>query len=209
MPSPAGEARPRTGRAALVSPTADTSRSDSLFVCPACAGEFVTAEDEWRCSDCNRAFPVVAGITDLRHAYEDPYVSRDEDLQRARELEQLFESRDLLGLLQEHCRRSGKPTELAERFLAGDRAAESRSAAYLDAVEERRGAPLTANDRVLEVGCGTAALAAAAARRAGAATASDISMRWLVLAKKRLAQLDVRGVTLVCWIRPSVPARSR
>lgn len=150
---------------------------------------------------------MVAGIPDLRHAYEDPYVSRDEDLQRARELEALFDSRDLLGLLQEHWRRSGKPPELAERFLAGDRAAKARSAAYLDAVEARRRTPLAGGDRVLEVGCGTAALAAAAADRIGSAIASDISMRWLVLAKKRLAELGVDGVQLVCCNAEDPPFR--
>lgn len=187
--------------------TEGTPSADSPFICPACAAELLTGEGAWRCSRCGRSFPVVAGIPDLRHTYEDPYVSRDEDLQRARELEELFESCDLLALLQEHWRRSGKPAELAERFLAGDRAAESRSAAYLDAVAAQRSAPLSEGDRVLEVGCGTAALAAAAAARTGSAIASDISMRWLVLAKKRLAELDVSGVELVCCNAEDPPFR--
>lgn len=177
-------------------------------MCTACAAELVAGEDAWSCSGCAQTFPVVAGIPDLRRAYEDPYVSRQEDLQRARELGELFDARDLLGLLQEHWRRSGKPPELAERFLAGDRAAEARSGAYLDAVEAQRGAPLADGDRVLEVGCGTAALAAAAAKRTGSAIAGDVSMRWLVLAKKRLAELGVRGVELVCCNAEDPPFRT-
>lgn len=155
-------------------------------------------EQAWGCAGCGRDYAVVAGIPDLRLSYQDPYVSRQEDLERARELEAMFDARDLLGLLEEHWRRSGKPPELAARFLAGDRVAAARSASYLDAVERHRGAPLGAGDAVLEVGCGTAALAAAAAERTGAAIATDISMRWLVLAKKRLAELGIEGVELVC-----------
>lgn len=172
--------------------------ASALYACPGCGGELVTSAEIWRCTSCERRFGVVAGIPDLREHYADPYVSREEDVVRARELEARFESTDLLGLLQEHWRRSGKRPELAERFLAGDRAAASRSGSYLDAVEQHRGRPLGEADRVLEVGCGTAALAAAAAARTGSAIATDISMRWLVLAKKRLAELGVEGVELVC-----------
>jgi ubiquinone/menaquinone biosynthesis C-methylase UbiE len=180
----------------------------SLFACPACSSDLIRGADEWRCTGCGSRFAVVAGIPDLRHTYEDPYVSRDEDVHRARELEAIFDSHDLLGLLREHWRRSGKPPELAERFLAGDRVAASRAASYLDAVGEHRGRQLDETDLVLEVGCGTAALAAVAAQRTGSALATDISMRWLVLAKKRLAEQGVRGVELVCCNAEAPPFRA-
>jgi 2-polyprenyl-3-methyl-5-hydroxy-6-metoxy-1,4-benzoquinol methylase len=41
---------------------------------------------------------------------------------------------------------------------------------------------------VLEVGCGTAALSAALAARGADVVATDVSLRWLVLARKRLAE---------------------
>lgn len=181
--------------------------TSSVYACPACGAELVTGEGTWACTACAQQFGVVAGIPDLRHRYEDPYVSREEDIARARELEAHFHSTDLLGLLQEHWRRSGKPPELAERFLAGDQAAAARSSSYLDAVEQHRGSPLGDADRVLEVGCGTAALAAAAAERTGRAIATDISMRWLVLAKKRLDELGIEGVELVCCNAEDPPFR--
>ena len=178
-----------------------------LYACPACGGDLDRGAEEWRCGGCGRSYAVVAGIPDLRHDYADPYVTRDEDLARARELEARFDELDLLGLLQEHWRRSGKPPELAERFLAGDRVAASRAGSYLDGVEGRRGRPLGPGDVVLEVGCGTAALAAAAAERTGAAIATDISMRWLVLAKKRLAEIGAANVELVCCNAEDPPFR--
>ena len=165
------------------------------------------SEEVWRCAGCDCEYAVVAGIPDLRHSYEDPYVSRTEDVERARELEARFASSDLLGLLEEHWRRSGKPPELAKRFLAGDLVAAERSSSYLDSVEAHRGAQLGRGDRVLEVGCGTAALAAAAAERTGFAIATDISMRWLILAKKRLAELGIAGVELACCNAEAPPFR--
>ena len=181
--------------------------ASALYACPACGGELDRAQAPWRCTGCARAYEVVAGIPDLRREYSDPYVSREEDLLRARELERRFDELDLLGLLQEHWRRSGKPPELAERFLAGDRVAAERAASYLDAVERQRGRRLQPGDRVLEVGCGTAALAAVAAERTGGAIATDISMRWLVLAKKRLAEIGATGVELACCNAEDPPFR--
>lgn len=157
------------------------------------------------CEHCERSFPVICGIADLRLAYPDPYVSLDEDRARARELEELFDELDLAELLRVHWRRSGKPVELAERFLAGDAAAVKRSEAYLTAIEHHRAAALRPGDRFLEVGCGTAALAAVARRRAGTVVASDISMRWLVLARKRLAEQGMDGVGLVCCGAEELP----
>jgi 2-polyprenyl-3-methyl-5-hydroxy-6-metoxy-1,4-benzoquinol methylase/uncharacterized protein YbaR (Trm112 family) len=177
-----------------------TPRAASLAVlaCPACGGALAPGRTELTCRDCASAFPVVAGIPDLRLSYPDPYLSLEEDLERARELEARFDELDLLGLLREHWRRSGKPPELAERFMAGDRAAEGRSRAYLEAIERHRGTSLGPHDRLLEVGCGTAGLAATAAGRAGEVWASDLSMRWLVLAKKRLLETGIERVHLVC-----------
>ena len=169
------------------------------FVCPADGGALeLEGEEALRCERCERRFPLVAGIPDLRLRYADEYVSWEEDLQRARELAEHLEDTDLPELLRMHWRRSGKPEELADRFLAGDMATVERSEAYIAAVERERGRPLGEGDRFLEVGCGTAGLAAVAARRAGGVVASDASMRWLVLARKRLVDLGLDDVALVC-----------
>jgi 2-polyprenyl-3-methyl-5-hydroxy-6-metoxy-1,4-benzoquinol methylase len=181
----------------LTAPAVDGGVSE-IVACPACGGDLTATIEEWRCLACARSFAVVAEIPDLRLTYDDPYLSRAEDVARARELAARLDDLDLMGLLAEHWRRSGKPPALAERFLAGDRVAAARADAYLDAVERARGRSLGPGDRVLEVGSGTAALAAAAARRTGAAVATDISLRWLVLAKKRLAEQGLSGVALIC-----------
>lgn len=190
--------------------TVVTNVSTLHFACPACGSrELVEAAAGLRCAGCGSGYPVVAGIPDLRLGYDDPYCTLDEDRERARELESRLDDLDFADLLRLHWQRSGKRPELAERFLAGDLVSARRSEEYLAALEERRG-PLGPADRFLEVGCGTAGMAAAASGRAGLVVASDISLRWLVLAKRRLADLGHEDVLLVCCDaeRPPFPPGS-
>jgi ubiquinone/menaquinone biosynthesis C-methylase UbiE len=143
-------------------------------------------------------------IADHRESYPDPQMSREEDARIARELAGLAPDRDFRALLDEHWRLIGKPPELGARFTAHELAAEARSEPIVDAIGEARGAPLGPGDRVLEVGCGTAALAAAMANRGAQAVASDVSLRWLVLAQKRLADVSA-GVELVACAAEALP----
>ena len=152
----------------------------------------------------------LTGIRDCRGSYPDPYMTRDEDTRIALLLDARSSELDLAGLLDEHWRLIGKPPELAARFTAHDLAAAARSQEIVDAVGAARGRPLGTGDRVLEVGCGSAALAAAVARRGAAVTATDVSLRWLVLARKRLAEEGLAGVRLVCCAaeEPLLPEES-
>jgi ubiquinone/menaquinone biosynthesis C-methylase UbiE len=174
------------------------------LACPACGSGLTAGASALVCEGCERSFHVVAGIPDLRLAYPDPYLSREEDLRRAIELEARFDELDFAGLLREHWRRSGKPRELTERFVAVDLASLQRSRTYVEEIERELGSELGEDDRFLEIGCGTAGLSAAAARRAGEVVATDLSMRWLILAKKRLAEVGGR-VRLVCCAAERLP----
>ncbi len=140
----------------------------------------------------------MAGIPDLRLEYPDPYSSRDEDLEAAEALAAHAPDVDLAGLLREHWRRTGKPDKLVDRFVARDLAALDRAEAYLAAVEHGLGRALGPGDRVLEVGCGTAALAVVAALRGCSVIASDVSMPWLVLARKQIEETEVDIELLAC-----------
>jgi ubiquinone/menaquinone biosynthesis C-methylase UbiE len=152
-------------------------------------------------------YGVVADISDFRLEYADPYSSRDEDVEAAEALVAHSSDVDLRGLLREHWRLTGKPDKLVERFVGGDMAALERAESYLEALERMRERSLGRGDRVLEVGCGTAALAAAAARRGCTVIASDVSMRWLVLARKQMEEIG-RDVELVCCAAEALPFQS-
>jgi len=125
------------------------------------------------------------------------YVSREQDAELARVLDERFDELDFEGLLREHWRRVGRPPELVERFVARDLTALEDADEVLDALAARAGEDVLAGD-VLEVGCGTAALSARAARRARRVVATDPALRWLVLARKRLADAGAEEVELVC-----------
>lgn len=179
------------------------------LACPSC-GSPLGGQEPPACPSCGRGFPRVAGVLDLRLTYSDPSVTTEEDEAVARRLSERFDELDLADLLREHWRLIGRPPELVERFVHGDLGAAGRAQAYLAEIERVRGARLGPGDRFLEVGCGTAALAVAAAERCEAVVAGDVSLRWLVLARKRLSEGRAQGVALLCFAAedPPFPAGS-
>ncbi len=174
--------------------------------CPVCGGGIVPAPGGLLCESCGHRYEEqIAGIADLRLSYPDPQLSRDEDARLARVLSDLAPDRDLAGLLDEHWRLVGKRPELAARFTAQELNARPRSEPVVDAIAAARGAAIGPTDRALEIGCGTAALGAALARRGAHVVASDVALRWLVLARKRLEEEDADGVELVACAAEALP----
>jgi 2-polyprenyl-3-methyl-5-hydroxy-6-metoxy-1,4-benzoquinol methylase len=172
------------------------------LACPACG---TPLPEPARCTGCGREFELVAGLPDLRLEYPDPFMSRAEDNARARELAAAADGLDFADLLRLHWRMSDRPATLVERFVASDLRAVARSDEYLDAIEEARGRSLGPDDVLLEVGCGTGPLALAAAARGCAVAATDISMRWIVLARKRVAEAGAEGIAVVCSSAEQAP----
>jgi ubiquinone/menaquinone biosynthesis C-methylase UbiE len=152
----------------------------------------------------DRAVP--ADITDFRDSYPDPQLSREEDARIAQQLQELAPDRDLAGLLDEHWRLVGKRPELAARFTAQELTAAERVQPVVAAIEAARGRRVDSGDRVLEVGCGTAALSAALAERGAEVVASDVSLRWLALAQKRLGESSVELVACAAEVLPFADA---
>jgi 2-polyprenyl-3-methyl-5-hydroxy-6-metoxy-1,4-benzoquinol methylase/uncharacterized protein YbaR (Trm112 family) len=179
------------------------AQTSETLLCPVCRRELASeGNGVLGCSRCARRYPVVAGIPDLRLP---DGRSWSEDLDEARELAARFDEVDLAELLRMHWRRSGKSRELTERFVARDLAALERSKVYLQEIEKTRGTSFGSADSFLEVGCGTAGLAAAAAERCGRVVATDIAMVWLILAKKLLTATGVTDVQLVCCDAAEMP----
>jgi ubiquinone/menaquinone biosynthesis C-methylase UbiE len=147
----------------------------------------------------------LTGIADLRRSYPDPQLSREEDERIARRLQEIAPDRDLAGLLDEHWRLVDKRPELAARFTAQELTATERCEPIVAAIEAARGRAIGAGDRALEVGCGTAALSAALAARGASVVASDVSLRWLALAQKRLDEQQSQGVELVACAAEALP----
>ena len=161
-----------------------------------CGQMLSSAEAALACVACNRSFPRTAGIPDLRSAPDEA------DLASAHVLAECFGHLDFAGLVREGVGSASGPISrnpvLRERFVARTLGSIGTAAAYVAALESERGRRLGRSDCLLELGCGTGALAAAAAMRGAHVIATDISMRALVLAKKRLTELRVEDARLIC-----------
>lgn len=169
---------------------------DAELVCPACCSRLTPGASSLTCVGCRRQFGVVAGIPDLR-------ITPDaDDRARAMSLAARFDQSDFTGLMREggllHDGSISQNSTLRERFIAHNLAQSRTASAYLDAVEREWGIALGPTERLLEIGCGTGALAASAAARGCRVVAVDISLRVLILAKKRLAEAGLAGVRLAC-----------
>ncbi len=197
----------RLARLTRVSGTTErAARTTTALRCPRCGGELPAGGEDTSCRGCGEAYGApLPGIPDLRLSYPDPQLSRDDDARIARELAEHAAGDDFAALLDRHWRLVGKQPELAARFTAQELAAGAKTEPIVDAIDAARGRPIGPGGHVLEVGCGTAALGAAIAARGASVVASDLSLRWLVLAGKRLAESSSGAVELVACAAEVLP----
>ncbi len=175
------------------------------FVCPLCKGELETLPDAYRCTPCDRDYPVVLGIPDFRIA-PDPWLSFEEDLQRALLLRDTIEGLDFEESVRAYWRLVPDASpELAERFIDHVVHAEARSRQWLEVVMPPTD-PTTGADRApwLDLGCGTGDFAVAALSRGASVVAVDIAFRWMFLSHKRPGMSDER-ILRVCACAEALP----
>lgn len=149
------------------------------LVCPRCRADVTEAPDGHHCSGCYATYPTVAGIPDFRIT-ADPWISIEDDRDKARRLHEETAGLDFLDTVRAYWAMTpGTPRARADTFLGHVARAEQRSREWLAVRADAAGGAAW-----LDIGCGTADLAAAAP--AGAAvTGVDIALRWLVAALKR------------------------
>jgi SAM-dependent methyltransferase len=149
------------------------------LVCPRCRADVAEEPAAHRCTGCASSYPTVAGIPDFRVA-ADPWISIEDDRAKALRLHGETAGLDFLDTVRAYWDMTpGTPRERAETFIAHAARAERRSREWLAAMpgKARGGA-------WLDIGCGTADLAAAAPAGVSV-TGVDIALRWLVVARKR------------------------
>jgi SAM-dependent methyltransferase len=177
--------------------------------CPHCREDLDDRGASLRCTGCGHEFPVVCGIPDLR-VYPDPYIEPEADRAKGRALAARFDDLSFAELVAYYYSITPVvPPHHARRFTAGVLAAPARSAASLlewDAQLPPGDSGSTGG--LLEVGCGTAPLLQAAHRRFSLLVGIDVAFRWLVLAKKRLAEAGVDAL-LLCASAEALPLRDR
>lgn len=173
------------------------------IVCPACGGELLETGASLRCRGCERTYPVIAGIPDLR-LWPDPYIGIDEDRAKGEKLAAACEGLGFEASVELYYRLTTVvPPFQAKVFTRGLLAAADRAAASLASWE--RACPATTDGlRLLELGCGTAPLLVDAAPRYATVAGIDVAFRWLVVARKRLEEAGIE-VPLLCACAEALP----
>jgi SAM-dependent methyltransferase len=175
-------------------------------VCPSCHGELVDelADARLRCVACERAYPVVFDIPDLR-LDSDPYISIEDDREKATRLAERFDALTFRGFVEHYyATTSVVPPQHARLYTRSLEAGAARAEAFLrdwEPESDSRGA-------LLDVGCGTAPLLAAAAGGYTPVVGVDVALRWLVVAKKRLAEAGV-DARVLCACAEALPFRDQ
>ena len=171
--------------------------------CPRCRGQLRedgTSVPELACAGCGSSFPVIAGIPDLR-VFPDPYIDIEADRAKGRRIAERLDDFDFGGLIGwYYANTPAVPPRDAARYTRGLLAAEARARATLDAWQRAQPAR---TGTLLELGCGTAPLLVAA-REFTELVGVDIAFRWLVVARKRLAEAHV-SATLICACAEALP----
>ncbi len=174
------------------------------IVCPDCRGTLSAGVEVWTCLSCTRTFPALRGIPDLRTA-EDGFLSNDRDWERARRLAEDFHRLDFRGLLERYFDLSPEVApDQRRRQIAHIMTAPERSRLWLDALQRTpRDGPL------LDLGCGSGSFLAALGKVDGERVGVDIALRWLIVARKRLDELGLAHVRLICGCSERLPIVDR
>ena len=175
--------------------------------CPYCKGDLreVTGEEKSLvCKLCDRGFPVIFGIPDLR-IFPDPYIDKDTDRQKGSQIASRFDQTDFEALVDFYYSITpAVPPADVKRYKAGLLAGAARAKSSLVSWEKCAAAGNAPAETLLEVGCGTAPVMLAAALSFKLVVGVDIAFRWLVIAKRRLADAGL-DLPLICACAEALP----
>jgi SAM-dependent methyltransferase len=173
------------------------------YVCPQCRSSLAESPEAYHCHSCGRRYPVVLGIPDFR-LFADPYISIEDDYRKGQFLAERAAEMKFADLLAHYWEITpGVPRPLISQYVQGALRHHERSRATWAMIQSAES--LTSRGSLLDVGCGTAGFLAAVAPAFSSAVGIDIAFRWLVVARKRLEELQVRNVALVCACAEALP----
>lgn len=166
--------------------------SAPAFVCPGCRSGLEQRSQAFVCASCGRSYPILFGIPDFR-LRGDRYLSLEAERAKAEALHRLAERASFEAVVAHYYAITDDvPAELATRYTAYIRNAPERARAILADL-----APDPNVDTLIDLGCGTGGLLAAAQGHCRTVVGLDIALRWLILARKRLEEIGLRA-QLVC-----------
>lgn len=179
-----------------------------LVLCPRCGATLSGGEATWACAACSATFAAVLGIPDLRTA-DPPYATREQDLERARQIAERFDALDLAGLM------GFAYGTLHPELLAADLEAFvahrlQRAGLNVERWSRLRGLFAAVGREpqsgiAVDLGCGVGGLVPVLATEMPHVIGVDIAMEELVLARKYLEEQKVDNATLVCADAETLP----
>lgn len=178
--------------------------------CPACRADLRSEGPLLLvCAACERQYPVLAGIPDLR-VFPDPYIGLEADREKGLKLAKAAEGLTLAELVAHYyASTSVVPAADARRYSAGVLAARGRAEAVFEEWEAPAGDSGAGKPGpLLDLGCGTGPMLVGAARSYQPVVGVDIAFRWLVVATKRLEEAGVQA-TLICACAEALPFPDR
>jgi len=151
-----------------------------------------------------QSFPLRLGIPDFRvfvGAYrDDESTYKTDDNRHAMRLAESFEKLDFAELLRRYLTEAGVTGERFTRMYRRIRAVSQHGYDDLQEIEAyRRAHHAQKLQRLLELGCGSGAFLVAATSNGAQVVGIDMAMRWLILAKKRLAELQIDASLACCY----------
>ncbi len=167
------------------------------LVCPACRGELAEQSSTLECQGCRKTFPVVSGIPDLR-LQPDRFLSMEAD--RSKGLTTLVRAGG--GGFQAALDAYWAMTPELEPALAAHHIRRQLAEAAVGRALLRELGDV--EGPLLDLGCGSCGLLAAAARRGVDAVGVDAAFRWLLIGRERLREMEL-DPPLVCANAEALP----
>lgn len=168
------------------------------LVCPGCRSRVERQSETYACGKCNRVYPILFGIPDFR-LRGDRYLSLDDEREKARRLYEFGQGHDFKQLVAHYYSITDDvPGHLEPIFRDYVLNASQRSIPALRALAPNGGRSL------LDLGCGSGGAVVAGQAFFKYRTGSDVALRWLVIARKRLEETGSTAI-LVCADAESLP----
>ena len=176
-------------------------RTESVWCCPRCRGKLTgsTSEARLRCTLCEAEYGVYGGIPDMR--VERPaWIDVDEDREAADRLDRDHRSKTLESMIRAvFAAQKGRSQQQVDMRTRQVLVAPGRLAPQLDGWLRTATRP-----GFLDLGCGPGMLLAAAAGRGVSGLGIDVSLEWLVVARRMIEEHGGRA-TLCAGFAESLP----
>ena len=189
----------------LVTPLTQPEPRFASLACPYCRAALTeSGPDRLGCTACGKGFDVLLGIPDLRVA-DGPYITNVGDRAKAERIAAAYDGSRFADLVALYYRLTPEvPPDDAARFTEALLSAPERAQATLESWLAMDSRAMRPGCRFADVGCGTAPMLVAARGLAAESIGVDVSLRWLVIAKKRLDEAGL-PVRLVCANAEALP----